>query len=49
MPVAWLLGAIQRRTHNTVGQKWVISTGLLFATTGFGACGVRLHFPLETD
>jgi MFS family permease len=35
MPVAWLLGAIQKRTHNTVGQKWVISTGLFFATTGF--------------
>ncbi|KAI0257095.1 major facilitator superfamily domain-containing protein [Lactifluus subvellereus] len=35
MPVAWLLGAIQRRTCNTVGQKWVISSGLLIATTGF--------------
>ena len=36
MPVAWLLGAIQRRTHSTVGQKWVISAGLFIATTGFG-------------
>jgi len=35
MPVAWLLPAIQRRTHSTVGQKWVISAGLLIATTGF--------------
>ncbi|KAI0253542.1 hypothetical protein BJV78DRAFT_1152939 [Lactifluus subvellereus] len=35
MPVAWLVGAIQTRTHNTVGQKWVISSGLLIATTGF--------------
>ncbi|KAH9003979.1 amino acid permease ScVBA-like protein [Lactarius hatsudake] len=35
MPVAWLLAAIQKRTHNTVGQKWVISTGLFIATTGF--------------
>ena len=49
MPVAWLLGAIQRRTHNTVGQKWVISTGLLIATTGFGAYGVHLHFPIGID
>ena len=36
MPVAWLLGAIQRRTHSTVGQKWIISAGLFIATTGFG-------------
>lgn len=36
MPVAWLLGAIQKRTHSTVGQKWVISVGLFIATTGFG-------------
>jgi len=35
MPVAWLLAAIQKRTHRTVGQKWVISVGLLIATTGF--------------
>ncbi|KAH9982941.1 major facilitator superfamily domain-containing protein [Lactifluus volemus] len=35
MPVAWLVAAIQRRTKNTVGQKWVISLGLLIATTGF--------------
>jgi len=35
IPVAWLLPAIQRRTHSTVGQKWVISVGLLIATTGF--------------
>ncbi|KAH9980869.1 major facilitator superfamily domain-containing protein [Lactifluus volemus] len=35
IPATWLIGAIQRRTHNTVGQKWVISSGLLIATTGF--------------
>ncbi|KAH9178675.1 amino acid permease ScVBA-like protein [Lactarius sanguifluus] len=35
IPVAWLLATIQKRTHNTVGQKWVISTGLFIATTGF--------------
>ncbi|KAI0308250.1 major facilitator superfamily domain-containing protein [Multifurca ochricompacta] len=35
MPVAWLLGAIQRRAHNTVGQKWVISVGLFISTIGF--------------
>jgi hypothetical protein len=36
MPVAWFLAAIQRRTHSTVGQKWVISAGLFIATAGFG-------------
>lgn len=36
MPVAWLLGALQRRVHSTVGQKWVISVGLFIATAGFG-------------
>lgn len=46
MPVAWLLGAIQRRTHNTVGQKLVISAGLFIATTGFGAYDLR--FPNAT-
>ncbi|KAI0275113.1 amino acid permease ScVBA-like protein [Gloeopeniophorella convolvens] len=35
MPVAWLLGAAQKRTHNTVGQKWVISAGLLISAMGF--------------
>lgn len=35
MPVAWLLGTIQERTHNTFGQKWVISAGLSIATIGF--------------
>jgi len=35
IPVAWLLGAIQRRTHSTVGQKWIISAGLFIATVGF--------------
>lgn len=36
IPVAWLLGAIQGRTHDTFGQKWVISTGLFISTVGFG-------------
>jgi len=44
MPVAWLLGAIQRRTHSTIGQKWVISAGLFIATTGFA-----LLFLLDGD
>ncbi|KAI0001573.1 major facilitator superfamily domain-containing protein [Russula vinacea] len=35
IPVAWLLGTIQGRTHNTFGQKWVISTGLFVSTVGF--------------
>ncbi|KAI9509061.1 MFS general substrate transporter [Russula earlei] len=35
MPVAWSLGAIQRRTHSTVGQKWIMSGGLFLGTTGF--------------
>jgi len=42
MPVAWLLGTIQGRTHNTFGQKWVISAGLSIATIGFG----EYHFYL---
>ena len=45
MPVAWLLGTIQGRTHNTFGQKWVISAGLTVATTGFGEYHVYLHHP----
>jgi hypothetical protein len=45
MPVAWLLGTIQERTHNTFGQKWVISAGLSIATTGFGEYHVYLHHP----
>ncbi|KAI0067750.1 major facilitator superfamily MFS-1 [Artomyces pyxidatus] len=36
MPVAWFIGWRQRRTHDTSGQKWVISLGLLIATLGFG-------------
>jgi len=35
IPVAWLLGTLQRRVHSTVGQKWVISVGLFIATAGF--------------
>jgi hypothetical protein len=36
IPVAWLLGTIQGRTHDTLGQKWVISAGLFIASVGFG-------------
>ena len=45
IPVALLLGTIQERTHNTVGQKWVISVGLSIATTGFGKYHVYLYHP----
>lgn len=43
MPVAWLLGTIQGRTHSTFGQKWVISAGLFIATAGFGEYQVCLY------
>jgi hypothetical protein len=46
MPVAWLLGAIQRRTHSTVGQKWVLSAGLFIATAGFGEYHVYAYTSL---
>ncbi|KAF8559339.1 MFS general substrate transporter [Imleria badia] len=36
MPAAWLIGYWQKRTGDTTGQKWVITTGLLVATVGFG-------------
>ncbi|KAF5356018.1 hypothetical protein D9756_004206 [Leucocoprinus leucothites] len=36
MPAAWLIGYWQRRTHDTSGQKWIIATGLLVSTIGFG-------------
>jgi len=35
IPVAWVLGTVQERTHNTFGQKMVISAGLFIATMGF--------------
>lgn len=36
MPVAWLIGYWQKRTGDTSSQKWVIMTGLLIASVGFG-------------
>ena len=36
MPVAWFIGYWQRRTHDTSGQNWMISIGLLVSTLGFG-------------
>lgn len=45
IPVAWLLGAIQGRTHNTFGQNLVISGGLFIATMGFGEYHVYLYHP----
>ncbi|KDR84823.1 hypothetical protein GALMADRAFT_233233 [Galerina marginata CBS 339.88] len=36
MPVAWFIGYWQSRTHDTSGQNWVISIGLLISTLGFG-------------
>ncbi|PPQ66125.1 hypothetical protein CVT26_010926 [Gymnopilus dilepis] len=35
MPVAWFIGYWQRRTHDTTGQNWAISIGLLISTLGF--------------
>ncbi|KAF8168270.1 major facilitator superfamily domain-containing protein [Crassisporium funariophilum] len=36
MPVAWFIGYWQQRTHDTSGQNWMISIGLLTSTLGFG-------------
>jgi len=45
IPVAWLVGTIQERTHNTFGQKLVISAGLFIASVGFGEYHVYLYYP----
>lgn len=36
MPATWLIGSLQGRTGDTRGQNWIISTGLLISTLGFG-------------
>jgi hypothetical protein len=36
MPAAWFIGYWQKRTNDTSGQKWIIATGLLISTIGFG-------------
>lgn len=36
MPAAWLIGYWQKKTGDTTGQKWVITSGLLISTVGFG-------------
>lgn len=36
MPAAWLIGYWQKKTGDTTGQKWVITTGLLISAAGFG-------------
>lgn len=36
MPAAWIIGYLQRKTHDTSGQKWIISAGLLISSIGFG-------------
>ena len=36
MPVAWFIAYWQQRTHDTSGQNWMISIGLLTCTLGFG-------------
>ncbi|KAG9314590.1 major facilitator superfamily domain-containing protein [Chiua virens] len=36
MPAAWLIGYCQQKTGDTTGQKWVMTSGLLIATVGFG-------------
>lgn len=35
MPAAWLIGFCQKRKHDTSGQKWIITGGLLISTLGF--------------
>jgi hypothetical protein len=36
MPVAWFIARWQQRTGNTRGQNWVVFTGLVISTLGFG-------------
>ncbi|KAJ7071515.1 amino acid permease ScVBA-like protein [Mycena amicta] len=36
MPAAWFMTYWQRRTGTTHGANWVVTTGLLIATLGFG-------------
>ncbi|KAF8140012.1 major facilitator superfamily domain-containing protein [Boletus edulis] len=57
MPAAWLIGYWQKKTGDTTGQKWVITSGLLIAIVGFGLLAllnehslrlVQSIFPLVT-
>lgn len=36
MPAAWFIGYWQNKKRDTSGQKWIIFTGLVIATLGFG-------------
>jgi len=36
MPVAWFISFLQKRSHDTRGQKGVICFGLIVSTFGFG-------------
>jgi uncharacterized membrane protein YhhN len=36
MPAAWFIGAWQRKTQSTLGQKWVVTAGLAISAIGFG-------------
>ncbi|KXN83597.1 hypothetical protein AN958_01162 [Leucoagaricus sp. SymC.cos] len=36
MPAAWFIGYWQKKSKDTSGQKWIIATGLLISTIGFG-------------
>jgi len=36
MPAAWIIGYLQRKTHDTGGQKCIITAGLLISSVGFG-------------
>ncbi|KAF9229583.1 MFS general substrate transporter [Gyrodon lividus] len=40
MPAAWLIGYWQKKTGDTTGQKWVITTGLSISTIGFGLLAI---------
>ena len=45
MPAAWIIGYLQRKTHDTSGQKWIIAAGLLISSIGFGR--YKLHTVLK--
>ncbi|KIJ68672.1 hypothetical protein HYDPIDRAFT_82506 [Hydnomerulius pinastri MD-312] len=36
MPAAWFIGYWQKKTGDTAAQKWIITSGLVIATLGFG-------------
>jgi hypothetical protein len=36
VPAAWFISFYQKRKNNTCGQKWMIVSGLMISTLGFG-------------